>query len=291
MSVNKSHKRWLWGLALFTILITSIPYLLGYARQGNDWVFSGFAFGVEDGNSYIAKMLSGQAGEWLFRTPYTTQPQNGFLAFLPYLLLGKLAGGSEIHPQLVTLFHLFRAGGILLYVFATYDFCRIFLRDERWQRWAVALATFGGGLGWVSILGLQTGGYEGLPLEFYSPESFGFLGVFGLPHLAAARALLLWGLAGFLSQPQARSFLHGLKSGATWLLLGFLQPLTIVSAWVVITAGVGLHWVWLRLSRLDEAALAIEMEGWWRRLWTAAGMVLISSPMVLYNFLSFSRDP
>jgi len=125
-------KRWLWGFALLTILVTSIPYLIGFAKAGSDWVFTGFVFGVEDGNSYIAKMLSGAAGDWLFCTPYTTQAQNGFLAFLPYILLGKLAGGGALHEQLVVLFHLFRVAGVILYVFATYDFCRIFLHEKRW---------------------------------------------------------------------------------------------------------------------------------------------------------------
>lgn len=284
-------KRWLWGFALLTILVTSIPYLIGFAKAGSDWVFTGFVFGVEDGNSYIAKMLSGAAGDWLFCTPYTTQAQNGFLAFLPYILLGKLAGGGALHEQLVVLFHLFRVAGVILYVFATYDFCRIFLHEERWQRWAVALATFGGGLGWLSIFGLKTGGYEQLPLDFYSPETFGFLGVFGLPHLAVARALLLWGLAGFLTQPREKPFLHGLKDGILWLALGFMQPLTVVCAWTVIGASLALSWIGLRASRLDREMLREEMGRWRSRLWAGCGMVLISAPMVIYNFLSFSLDP
>ena len=39
----------------------------------------GFIFAVEDGNSYIAKMLSGVQGAWLFRTPYTSMQQGGVL--------------------------------------------------------------------------------------------------------------------------------------------------------------------------------------------------------------------
>ncbi|GAP14736.1 hypothetical protein LARV_02511 [Longilinea arvoryzae] len=293
MPVRESRplKRWLWGFALLTILATTLPYLIGFARQGSGWEFSGFVFGVEDGNSYIAKMLAGSAGDWLFRTPYTNQPQNGFLGFLPYILLGKLAGGKALHLQLVVLFHLFRAVGIVLYVFATYDFCRLFLRDERWQRWAVALATFGGGLGWLSIFGLKSGGYEQLPLEFYSPETFGFLGVFGLPHLAVARALLLWGLAGFLKQTGEKPFLNGLKSGIYWLILGFMQPLTILSVWAVIGAGLALDWIRVRTRRRPKVEIQLGLSRWYGQAWTACGMVLVSSPMVIYNYLSFSLDP
>jgi len=79
--------------------VTMLPYLLGYASQGDAWRFTGFVFGVEDGNSYIAKMLSGSAGAWLFRTPYTPEAQRGVLAFLPYILLGKLASPPGLHEQ------------------------------------------------------------------------------------------------------------------------------------------------------------------------------------------------
>ena len=44
--------------ALVLLGLTSLPYLIGYFRQGTDWRFTGFFLGVEDGNSYIAKMLS-----------------------------------------------------------------------------------------------------------------------------------------------------------------------------------------------------------------------------------------
>ena len=56
------ERRWVFIFAIIVIVLTSIPYLVGYARQGDDWIFTGFVFGVEDGNSYIAKMLGGGSG-------------------------------------------------------------------------------------------------------------------------------------------------------------------------------------------------------------------------------------
>lgn len=292
MLVDQNHsRRWLWGFAIFVALITSLPYLVGYMNAGAEQAYSGFVIGVEDGNSYIAKMLSGTAGDWLFRTPYTAVEQKGSLAFLPYLLLGKLAGGEAVHTQLVGLFHLFRVIGCFLFVFSTFDFCRIFLEDLWLQRWGTVLATFGGGLGWLAILGLKTGGYEQLPLEFYSPESFGFLGVFSLPHLALARALLLWGLAGFLAPLKSKPFLQGARAGLLWLLLGFMQPLTIVTGWAVLGASIALRFVQIWLRRTEKGWHTDVLADWHGRLKVAAGMVFVSSPMVLYNFLAFSLDP
>ena len=162
---------------------------MGFAIQGEEWRFTGFVFGVEDGNSYIAKMMNGANGDWLFRTPYTTAPQKGMLAFLPYLLFGKLTSQPGQHEQMIALFQVFRFIGILLACLAAYDFISIYVSNSHWRRFGVLIMTVGGGLGWLSILGLKGAGYNSLPIDLYSPETFGFLGLFGLPHLAVSRAL------------------------------------------------------------------------------------------------------
>jgi hypothetical protein len=120
-------------------------YLVGYASQGTEWRYSGFVFGVEDGNSYLAKMLSGSAGAWLFRTPYTAEEQRGVLAFLPYFLLGKLAGPPGLQVQLAVLFHLFRLAAGILAILATYDFLAYFWTGRAfaclarpWRPWEAA---------------------------------------------------------------------------------------------------------------------------------------------------------
>jgi hypothetical protein len=88
-----TERRWVVVFALSIMLITTLPYFLGYSVEINDHNMPGvlldLIFGVEDGNSYIAKALTGTFGAWLFRTPYTVIPQNGVIAFLPYFIIGK----------------------------------------------------------------------------------------------------------------------------------------------------------------------------------------------------------
>ncbi|MCH7663987.1 MAG: hypothetical protein IH859_09000, partial [Chloroflexi bacterium] len=104
--MSHREKRWVFAWAILLAVITTIPYIMGFIGENENWLFSGFVYGVEDGNSYIAKMRLGASGAWLFRSPYTTQAQEGVLAFLPYILLGKLAVGREMHTQFIILFHL-----------------------------------------------------------------------------------------------------------------------------------------------------------------------------------------
>ncbi len=276
--VARRYPRDLWLLAAVVMLLTTLPYLLGYASAGSAWRFTGFVFAVEDGNSYIAKMLRGAAGEWLFRTPYTSYPQGGAVVYLHFLLLGKLSAPPAQHEQLVGLYHLFRLFAGFLYIFASYDFLGLFVRAKRWRLWGATLAAAGGGLGWLLILLGQGGWLGSLPLDLYSPEAFGFLMLYGLPHLAMARALFLWGLVAYLRPeraPWARQ--PGAWSGALWLLMGFLQPITVVVTWAVI----GAHGA-LMLARRDD----------WQR-WLRRGVlaVAISAPIVLYTVIVFNTDP
>ncbi len=288
--VTAKERRIVVWIALGIVLATSLPYLLGYARAGTHWVYTGFIFGVEDGNSYIAKMLSGAAGSWLFRTPYTAYPQSGFLAFLPYLLLGKLAAAPGEHIQLVALFHLFRAFGGALMVLATYDFVAVFIERPDRRRFATVLAVLGGGLGWLPLLGIHGVWWNELPLEFYSPESFGFLALYGIPHLALGRALLLWGLRAYiLPQPGGFSLRRSAQGGLLWLGLGFMQPLTVLVGWATLGTQLAVEGA-LRWWKTKSLRIAIQ-GSWLEQLKKASVFALVSSPLVIYTAVSFLTDP
>ncbi len=286
--VTPAERRWALKAALLILAVTSLPYILGFFQPSGQWVYTGFTFGVEDGNSYIAKMLRGAGGDWLFRSPYTAYPQNGMLAFLPYLLLGKLTSMPGQHEQLVVLFHAFRWLGGLLSFLAVYEFIAVFIRPVNMRRWGALLAALGGGLGWLSLLGLDSLWGGRLALEFYSPEAFGFLEIYGLPHLALARACLFYGLVCFLRPRWPQNPLKsGLLSGAVWLLLGLLQPLSVPIGWAIAGGSVVLRWVLSRVKPAFHSPFPLRF----RVLQTAAA-VLLSAPLVVYNFFSFqSSDP
>lgn len=279
--MTSSARRWCLGCAAVLVLITSVPYLVGFSVAGDAWGFSGFVFGVEDGNSYIAKMRSGAEGAWLFQTPYTTELQRGVIAFLPYLLLGKLASPPAMHEQLVALFQVARILVIPLEVLATYQFAAFFLDEEKWRRWAVVMATAGGGLGWL-LLALGQGSWLGsLPLDLHSPESFGFLAIYGIPHLVLGRALLLWGLARYL-----RALVHPRAAwvgGALWLALGLVQPLQLASGYAAVLA----HGVALAI-RARVRRDATDLRPW---IGAVGRMVVVSSGAMIYTAVAFSGDP
>jgi hypothetical protein len=284
------ERRWIVVFAAVVLLITSIPYLLGFTFQDGQNIFSGFVIGVEDGNSYIAKMHAGSAGAWLFRTPYTAFPQNGALMFLPYLLLGKLAAAPDIHVQLVVLFHIFRLFAGFLAILATYDFLAFFLQDVRTRRFGLVLVILGGGLGWILMLLGQQNWLGSLPLDFYSPESFGFLSIFGFPHLTLARALLLWCLLAYLRavRDQSVTVKTVVTLSGLWLLAGIFQPLVML----VIGALIGLHLFGMAIWLQWKSQSAVLTWQSWRsllRLWVFSG--ILPGFLVIYNLWILWTDP
>jgi hypothetical protein len=279
--MTRAERNWCLAFAGVVAFITTIPYILGYVSQGSSWRFTGFVFAVQDGNSYIAKMLTGSEGAWLFKTPYTAEPQAGVLAFLPYILLGKLAAGEALHVQLVALFHLFRIGAIFLLIPATYRFAAVFINTPAWRKWATTLATLGGGLGWVLVLaGLGNWGGS-LPLDFYSPETFGFLAVYGLPHLVVARSLLLIGLVCYMESSDAPR--RAWYAGGLFLVMGFFQPLSVVTGLAVIAAHL--------LVVAGDAQARHDWRTW--RAWVRRGLqaAVVASPIIVYNIVAFVTDP
>jgi len=269
--------------AVIVMTITLIPYIVGYAQQGDQWRYTGFVIGVEDGNSYIAKMLSGASGSWLFRSPHSAVEQKGVIAYLPYILLGKLSAGEAQHDQLVVLYHLARFLFGSLSILATYDFISVFIRNEKHKNWALVLISLGGGLGWILVAFSQKGFLGSLPLEFISPESFGFLGIFGFPHLAAARALFLWGFTLFINKDK------GYFAGFLWLIMGFLQPMIGVIAWAVLgsyAAAVILIRYFTKDNLFDLNNGSIKL-----LITKAVQAVVLSAPIILYTSVIFLTDP
>lgn len=273
-------------LTLVVILLTTLPYVAGYLNQNEQWRYTGLLIAAEDGNSYLAKMLLGASGDWLFRTPYTAYPQKGFLAFLPYILLGKFTSPPGQYVQLVVLFHLFRIGGIVFCIWSTYRFISYYFLEPRYRFLAVALAVFGGGFGFLYLFGLSSLWQGGLPLEFYSPETFGFLSFLALPHLLWARGFLFWGLTKYLHENQQESFLGGMKAGWVWNLTGLMQPFTIVVGWAVLAIHIIAE---LLYSKMHNKSLFSDHSLFWAK--RSLGAVLVSSPFVIYTFISFRVDP
>ena len=284
--IDRKEKIWLTGFIIIVIVVTTIPYILGYGLQTPEWRFSGIFFSLTDTNSYLAKMLRGAEGDWLFRTPYTAIEQKGIIAFLPYILLGKLSSAPGQYEQLIVLFQLFRISGIALASWAIYRFISRFIKSIFLRRFGLFLAVLGGGLGWLAVAGFNQIWQSRLPLEFYSPESFGFLSFLGIPHLLFSRALLILGFEAFLfSFPNRQNITQTLMFVVPWLLLGFFQPISLVTTWVILLCFIA------SLSIIKRISTKNELRNHYRYIKNALWIAVITMPLLLYNTFVFRIDP
>ncbi len=288
---NIARREHIWVIIVASIImaLTTVPYIIGALRSNDEWRFSGFVFGVEDGNSYLAKMQLGAHGEFLFQLSYAFEDHPKALFFPLHILLGKLTGwivGTQdtlrLHSALIITYHLSRITFGIILLLVTYRFLAELLPRLSQRRVACILIALGGGLGWLLILFRA----PEQPLELYSPEAFTFLDLYGLPHLSASRALMLSGLLCYLRAIRDKWW-WGLIAGACWLTMTLIQPFYMLIIFVIIALHVFALAVMTFLHK-DDLLRGIDLSGsTLRALWIGAMASAFGLPLTIYSFLLF----
>lgn len=273
------------AVALFAGLVmalTLVPYVVGWLSGGDDWMFGGFVFGVDDGYSYLAKMRLGAQGDWLFTLRYTAEPHDGALLFLPYIALGQLVGAligpdsPHLTSALIVAFHGARMIFGFALILASYRFAAVFLADRGARRLALVLITLAGGLGWLVMLLAGDDWLGSLPPDLYIPEGYSFLVIYGLPHLALARTAMLIGwllLFRALGRDQGWGRDAGL-AGLCWAVMGLSVPFYVAVVYVL-------------LGMWGLAAWARQRAFPWELFRRAATAALVALPVLAYSGIVF----
>lgn len=263
-----------WVFAIAVMVLTLLPYALGWSVQTESARYSGFLVGADDGFSYMGKMRLGVEGHWDFFLFYTDDPHPAVpLTFLPYILPGQLLrlfitpDSPHVYTAMIVTFHLMRVVFGVLLILITERFLAAFIPNADARFVALVIATLGGGFGWLLItVGI-------VPPEWLIPEAFTFLVLYLLPHVALARAALLLGMLA-LMQSQ-RDWRYALLAGALWWITGLGVPFYLAVIYAVL--GVWGALVWLR-GRVFPWAL------FWRTL-IAAGLTL---PLFAFYYRAFA---
>jgi hypothetical protein len=273
--VTRSEWRWVVIWIAVALIVTSVPYLVGWLRSTPDRVFGGFAFAIEDGYSYLSKMKQGADGLWLFQLPYTSEAHTPTIFYLFHLLLGKFSALTGLSTPLV--YHLARLVFDAILLAVIYRFVALFTAWRPMRRIAFLLIIFSGGLGWLLILLGQTNWLDSAPIDLISPEAYTFLILYGLPHLALARAMLLLGLIVLWKNPAAE-FKSAVLAGLCWLIMGLLGPFYVAVIGAIVIVGL-----------LAEAIVVRKID--WRAVGRAALAGLIASLPLIYTFIIVATDP
>ena len=272
--VARGEWTWVTFAGAIVLLLASLPVLAGWMMSRPEREFGGFVLHLPDGFSYLAKMRLGADGAWLFSDVYAVEPHPPALLYLPYLLLGKLAGSSP--GAILAIYHLARLifGALLLLV--TYRFVALLLVVTWQRRLAWLLIAVGGGFGWLLIA--LTGDPVPLdtpPLDLNLGEAFSFVALMTIPHVLLARSALLAGVMWYaqaLTNPDPWRYVIG--AAAAWLVATAVVPFDIVVAGGAVAGLLLMRWLRTRRMLWREAALGI-VAGLPGALWVIALLVMI----------------
>ncbi|MEW5959946.1 MAG: hypothetical protein AB1801_19675 [Chloroflexota bacterium] len=288
--ISSAEWRWAGGWSALILALSCVPYLIAAQLAPPGWEFAGFMVNPLDGQSYMAKMQQGFAGNWLFHLTYTPEPHDGAFIFTFYLALGHLAALTGL--PMIWVFHLARllAGLVLLGV--AYRFVAHITPDLSERRLAFVLLLTSSGLGW---LGAMTGAF---PIDLWVPEAFVPYSLYANPHFPLSMALMLIIFQRVIWPPQTKSGIekisnikpllptsysllptpYSLLPGLAALALALILPFALLTVWAVL--GVFLLGLYLARRRLP-----------WLQIWPTLGVILFGAPVIAYDYWVSISNP
>jgi len=272
----RMERQWLgfplgvWAYGLLLALLTSLPYGLGLASAPPGGGTSGALiepFGVSvDVNSHLAKLWQGRQGQVAYCLPFTAEDHPCLLGVQGfYVALGALL------PLDVRLsYHLAR---FVLSVGVVLGLWRLIVRllavgQGRW--WALLAGTLLMGYGWLLALFAPQIARDLAPIEFWLSDAYTFLGLFIMPHFAAAILLHIGLILALDDWRQGR--------GGLLRLVLILAGLAIVQPY-----GAALFGPVLALSGLILAG--------WRRALALIVPLALYGALTLAQLIALSSDP
>ena len=259
--------RFIIGVIIALMVVTSIPYAYGYLSCPSDKWFSGIVYNMHDTAQYLSWMR--EAGtSFLTDNKLTAEPNARVFVNLHWWIPGRLAHIFGL--TFAQVYQIFRSVSISLLTVVSYVFCALLFDDRRRRRFAFLLSTFTSGLGWVWVAYKYTIGQGELPFphDVYTTPGNAFWVMVASPHLTFAAALTISVLLLALLSVQRQRFSYALAAAGLALFLGLGHIYDLVTVWSVL-ALFGLL-LWLR-------------DGWsWRIFLHLMSVVLISAPAALY---------
>lgn len=272
-SIQPREWRWvtIWSGVIMAVL--SLPYVIAVSLP--DTNFGGFIIGVEDGNAYLAFMTEGEAGHWLFYSPFTAEPHDPALFFPHYLALGHLTRWLGTEGRVVL--YIARLFSVAFELFSVYCFVAYFTPNIAIRRLAFLLFTLTAGFGWAwAISGLSTG-LGTMPTDFWVPDHSFVLSALSSPHLPVVHGLLLWVMIAGLAFVNEGNPLDGFIAALAGLCASLIHTYKLG----VPAAVLGLYVLWLMVQQRQIL---------WRHLWRIGFVIMPSVPYVLYAYWVFETN-
>jgi hypothetical protein len=264
---SRPELRWAAGFAAVVMALTCLPYLYGLLICPEDAHYSGLLTNPDEHNVYLAYMKEAQEGAFFLIDPFTSEPQQGRVINLFFLVLGRSAALK--HIALPIEYHLARLISGWLLLTAIYCLGAQAIASVSARRLALALAAFASGFGWL----YHAGPGQPHPIDYgpglVMPEAITFLTLLLNPLFCFSAFLMIAAIglgAHALSSGQTRS---AVLAGLAVLVLGNIHSYDVIPVAVVL----GAHMVVLVATRRATC----------RALVLAGLIAAIAAPSLLYQ--------
>ncbi len=147
LAISRRELTWAAAAAGLVILLTSIPYLYGWAITPPGMVYMGYVYDRFDHGVHSAWVRQAQMGRWLFESLFTTEPQSPHFFNLYFLLIGRLA--RYLHLSITAVEQLGRVVFGWAFLVVAYAFAAQFTQSVFTRRLALLLIGLSSGLGWL----------------------------------------------------------------------------------------------------------------------------------------------
>lgn len=271
-----SQKEWLivFLLSVFLIILTAVPYLIGYFNPPESTSYTGLhALSPGDIPIYYSYINQVKAGDFFVKNLFTAETQvvGTFNAW--WFLVGIAAGIFNL--PIILAFQLSRLLMIPVFLVAAYLFIAYFFQDKNKRLVFLLLLSFASGLGFYMAAPLDVLGIEGpdsywWPIDLWLTEANTFNALYQTSHFIASITLMLLIFLLMLLAFDKNKLNYSVLAGFLSLFYFNFHPYYLP----VIFGTLGLYLFWLMVKAN-------------KFLWNKAGyliiLFIISVPSIVYH--------
>jgi len=235
--LSKKEIKFIISLSLFLIVLTCLPFIYGYASQG-DFVYTGLHKLVPvDGALYFSYLEQIRQGNWLLDILYTNETD--YLQFfnLFWLVVGLVGKILHLNPALT--FHLFRIILLPFFIYIVYKFIKLILPnlELRLKKVFLLYIIFSAGFGGYWSLIFPDKEFSPLnfdfPIDLFVPEANNFLILFYSPHFILSLSLIICIFYYFLRAIWEKKIIYSILAGVVGLFLFNFHPFYFITIYSI----------------------------------------------------------
>ena len=278
---GRSERRLVLALIAFTLLVTTLPYLLGYylapvMGRGNA-TFIGTPYNIDDYCNYLSWLRQMADGRFFLHNMFTTDKQNDLEFNVFFWLLGRGMALTHCSPQAALQFARLAGGGALLWLISRF-YRHCLPHDTHARLTAFGFACLSSGFGWVQWHHWQDKNLPGGPVDAWQPEAYTFLSIYTSALMTVSTVFILGALYALLRGEQTGQWRYAVYAGLCGGILGNMHSYDVLH----LSAAWGLFLVvWTILKRGQGVALS------WARAVVALALTL---PTTLYMYYVFNAE-